>query len=275
MAMQIVTGYTGTAHIKSAHDRSRNAGVVGRGSYVLSTGNMLAAKMQTANTLRIVDGDLMLQGTHATIEAGTHEDLAIDNGTQGMKRNDLVVARYERLSGEPKTESVTLRVIKGSPSSGAAADPDHVEGDVLKGDLVAEMPLYRVPIDGITPGKPVPLFDIAPTIDALRDSLSQTEDALESKTFPAMTVEARSRAGACTVRLRQDGGVITREGRPNVCARLKVAPAVEVTALFGVQGNAWGVAKVDRSGAVSIFHLFSSGDLTWDRLDVSLTFVIG
>lgn len=173
MAMQIVTGYTGTAHIKSAHDRSRNAGVIGRGSYVLSTGNMLAAKMQTANTLRIVDGDLMLQGTHATIEAGTHEDLAIDNGTQGMKRNDLVVARYERLSGEPKTESVTLRVIKGSPSSGAAADPDHVEGDVLKGDLVAEMPLYRVPIDGITPGKPVPLFDVAPTIDALRDSLSQ------------------------------------------------------------------------------------------------------
>lgn len=174
MAMQIVTGYTGTAHIKSAHDRSRNAGVVGKGSYVLSTGNMLAAKMQTANTLRIVDGDLMLQGTHATIEAGTHEDLAIDNGTQGMKRNDLVVARYERLSGEPKTESVTLRVIKGSPSSGAAADPAHVEGDVLKGDLVAEMPLYRVPIDGITPGKPVPLFDVAPTIDELRDSLSQT-----------------------------------------------------------------------------------------------------
>lgn len=173
MAMQIVTGYTGTAHIKSAHDRSRNAGVVGKGSYVLSTGNMLAAKMQTANTLRIVDGDLMLQGTHATIEAGTHEDLAIDNGTQGMKRNDLVVARYERLSGEPKTESVTLRVIKGSPSSGAAADPAHVEGDVLKGDLVAEMPLYRVPIDGITPGKPVPLFDVAPTIDELRDSLSR------------------------------------------------------------------------------------------------------
>lgn len=173
MAMQIVTGYTGTAHIKSAHDRSRNAGVVGKGSYVLSTGNMLAAKMQTANTLRIVDGDLMLQGTHATIEAGTHEDLTIDNGTQGMKRNDLVVARYERLSGEPKTESVTLRVIKGSPSSGAAADPAHVEGDVLNGDLVAEMPLYRVPIDGITPGEPVPLFDVAPTIDALRDSLSQ------------------------------------------------------------------------------------------------------
>ena len=173
MGLQIVTGYTGTAHIKSAHDRARNAGTVGTGSYVMKTGNMLAAKMQSANTLRIVDGDLMMQGVHATVEAGTHEDLTIDNGTQGKKRNDLVVARYERLAGEPKTESVTLRVIKGEPSDGAAADPAHTEGDILGGDLVAEMPLYRVPIDGITPGEPVALFETVPTIAELRDSVSQ------------------------------------------------------------------------------------------------------
>lgn len=172
MGLQIVTGYTGTAHIKSAHDRTRNAGTVGTGSYVMKTGNMLAAKMQSANTLRIVDGDLMMQGVHATVEAGTHEDLTIDNGTQGKKRNDLVVARYERLAGEPKTESVTLRVIKGEPSDGAAADPAHTEGDILGGDLVAEMPLYRVPIDGITPGDPVALFETVPTIAELRDSVS-------------------------------------------------------------------------------------------------------
>ena len=173
MGLQIVTGYTGTAHIKSAHDRARNAGTVGTGSYVMKTGNMLAAKMQSANTLRIVDGDLMMQGVHATVEAGTHEDLTVDNGTQGKKRNDLVVARYERLAGEPKTESVTLRVIKGVPSDGAAADPAHTEGDILGGDLVAEMPLYRVPIDGITPGEPVALFETVPTIAELGDSVSQ------------------------------------------------------------------------------------------------------
>ncbi len=173
MGIQIVTGYTGTAHIKSAHDRTRNAGVVGTGSYVLKVGNQLAARMQSANTLRIVDGDLMMQGVHATIEAGTHEDLTVENGTQGMKRNDIVVARYERLSGEPKTESVKLKVIKGAPSASEPEDPKHAEGDILKGDLVAEMPLYRVPIDGIAPGTPVPLFETVPTIDELRDSVSQ------------------------------------------------------------------------------------------------------
>lgn len=179
MGLQIVTGYTGTAHIKSAHDRARNAGTVGTGSYVMKTGNMLAAKMQSANTLRIVDGDLMMQGVHATVEAGTHEDLTVDNGTQGKKRNDLVVARYERLAGEPKTESVTLRVIKGEPSDGAAADPAHTEGDILGGDLVAEMPLYRVPIDGITPGEPVALFETVPTIAELRDSVSRDREKLD------------------------------------------------------------------------------------------------
>ncbi len=165
MALQIVTGYTGTAHIKSAHDRTRNAGVVGTGSYVLKVGKRLSAAMQDANTLRISDGDLMMQGVHATIEAGTHEDLGIHNGTQGKKRNDLVVARYERLAGEPKTESVTLKVIKGAPAVGAAADPAHVEGNILEGDLVSEMPLYRIPIDGLNVGAPVPLFENAAPID--------------------------------------------------------------------------------------------------------------
>lgn len=180
MAMQIVTGYTGTEHIKSMHDRARNAGTFGTASYVLSTGNMLGASMQSANTVRILDGDLCLQGTHATIEPGTHEDLTVENGTQGQVRNDLVVARYEKLAADPKTESVTLKVIKGTPAEGTAADPDYAEGDVLAGDLVAEFPLYRIPIDGITPGDPVPLFDVVvpmaelkADLDALRDSVSQ------------------------------------------------------------------------------------------------------
>lgn len=248
MGLQIVTGYTGTAHIKSAHDRARNAGTVGTGSYVMRTGNMLAAKMQSANTLRIVDGDLMMQGVHATVEAGTHEDLTVDNGTQGKKRNDLVVARYERLAGEPKTESVTLRVIKGEPSDGAAADPAHTEGDILGGDLVAEMPLYRVPIDGITPGDPVALFETVPTIAELRDSVSQAV-----VTAPANGVICVSIGRIVIVQLKNIS-LTGNTGR--IVCQLPFKPVTEAIGCLNVD-SASGYVKIDTNGAVFCFSTTS------------------
>lgn len=170
----IVTGYTGTAHVKSMHDRSRIAGMAGAGTYVLSTGKKLKAEMQNANTVRILDGDLVMQGCHATIEAGTYQELKIDNGTQGQKRNDLVVARYERRAQDPKTESVTLKIVKGTPAA-TPKDPDVVAGDILGGDLVAEVALWRVPLDGLNVGAPVALFDVLMPMSELRDSISQVE----------------------------------------------------------------------------------------------------
>lgn len=253
MGLQIVTGYTGTAHIKSAHDRARNAGTVGTGSYVMKTGNMLAATMQSANTLRIVDGDLMMQGVHATVEAGTHEDLTIDNGTQGKKRNDLVVARYERLAGEPKTESVTLRVIKGEPSDGAAADPAHTEGDILGGDLVAEMPLYRVPIDGITPGEPVALFETVPTIAELRDSVSR-------ETVSVVGGEAVRVGGLVTVRLVN---VTISKGSSRNVGTLPTGmrPSADYygTLFFG---GYLGYFKVDKEGSITAHSDSAQGNYT-------------
>ena len=162
----IVTGYTGTAHVKSMHDRSRIAGVVGTGAYVLPTGNKLKAEMQNANTVRVLDGDLVLQGCHATIEAGTYQDLKIDNGTQGMKRHDLVVARYERRAQDPKTESVTLKIVKGTPAA-APKDPAIVDGSVLAGALVSEVALWRIPLDGLNVGDPVPLIDVVTPMSEL------------------------------------------------------------------------------------------------------------
>lgn len=172
----IVTGYTGTAHVKSMHDRSRIAGMAGAGTYVLSTGKKLKAEMQNANTVRILDGDLVMQGCHATIEAGTYQELKIDNGTQGQKRNDLVVARYERRAQDPKTESVTLKIVKGTPAA-TPKDPDVVAGDILGGDLVAEVALWRVPLDGLNVGAPVALFDVLMPMSELRDSISHKLDA--------------------------------------------------------------------------------------------------
>lgn len=171
--MELVTGHSGSDHVDSTDAGAMHAGIVGTGTYVLGTGGRLVATMQSANVVRIADGDLMMQGRHATIESGAYDELTIQNGTQAQKRNDLVVAHYERKTSAPYTESLDLRIIKGTPTSGEPSDPEYQEGDILAGDAVVEAPLYRIPLDGITPGEPVPLFDVLLPMADLWDSVSQ------------------------------------------------------------------------------------------------------
>ena len=175
--LELVTGYRGKAHVTAGDARALNAGIVGSGTYVLPEGNGLAAEMVDSNTLRVQSGTLLIQGCQCRVRAGEYVDVKIRNGSQAMKRNDIVVARWEKQAAEPRTESVELKVIEGTPSSKAAEDPAHTEGD-LSSDLVAEFPLWRIPLDGITVGTPVPLYKKLVSIDALGDSVSQAKLAV-------------------------------------------------------------------------------------------------
>lgn len=68
------------------------------------------------NTIRIADGDIMIQGRHARLAEGSTVDLTIANGTQGYRRNDLIVARYTK-AANTGIEAVNLVVIKGTPKA--------------------------------------------------------------------------------------------------------------------------------------------------------------
>ena len=146
--MEIITGYTGKPHVTSEQDRDVNIGVVGEGSYVLRTGMQLAAEVSSNNEIKIRDGVLMHQGCTASIKKNTYDSLAITNGSQGMKRVDLIVARYEK-NQDSGIESLDLKVIQGTPSESNPAAPQYTEGDIQAGDYVADMPLYQVIIEGL------------------------------------------------------------------------------------------------------------------------------
>ena len=111
--------------------------------------------MSSSNRATIGTGCASIQGLdwHITAE----ESVTISNGSQGMKRNDIICAHYNR---NPKTgnELVELVVLKGSPNATAAADPKVPSGKILSGAVDAYMPLWRIPLDGITVGTPVRLF---------------------------------------------------------------------------------------------------------------------
>ena len=83
--------------------------------------------------------------------------MTIANGSQGMKRNDIIAAHYHRDSTSG-IETVELTVLKGTPNATTAADPVIPPGNILSGWVDAYMPLWRIPLDGITVGTPVRLF---------------------------------------------------------------------------------------------------------------------
>lgn len=159
MGIELVTGFTGKAHISSLDVAKFNAGALGPGEYVFAgvKDDKLKATMASSNKVHISSGNAMMQGRHFWVDAAG-VDLTVQTGTQGQKRNDLVVARYAK-NASTGVESVSLVVIKGTPTTGTPADPSYTRGDILNGNaLTNDMPLWRIPLNGITVGTPVQLF---------------------------------------------------------------------------------------------------------------------
>lgn len=147
--MNIVTGYRGEAHVTSQQDRDINRGIFGDGVCIIDIGSELAATVISANEIQIADGLLVAEGCAAEVPYGTTESLSIDNGTQGMLRTDLIVARYTRNTGTG-VENMQLVVITGTPAASSPADPSYTSGSIAAGDSQVDFPLYKVNINGIT-----------------------------------------------------------------------------------------------------------------------------
>lgn len=170
--MDIITGYVGSPHVTAEQDRDINIGIFGAESYVLRTGSQLKAEVSSNNEIKIRDGVIMHQGCAASIKKNTYDSLTIVNGSQGMKRIDLVVARYSR-NQSTKVESLTLKVIQGTPVTGTPSAPGYTTGDIQAGDLVADMPLYQVVINGLNITAVKQVFNTVDTVAELNGKLEE------------------------------------------------------------------------------------------------------
>lgn len=169
MAFDGVISFQGKDHITAPQIGRLIAGVAGSVRGILQTQNQIKAAMQTANRVRIDTGDVLFDARMVTNEEPF--ELNVANGRAGYKRNDLVVLKYSKQVGG--VEKFTCEVIQGTPTNqGNPVDPTYVKGDILSGSTTACMPLYRLPINGITVGEPVSLL---PTIKVLGDNKSQSE----------------------------------------------------------------------------------------------------
>ena len=168
--VELVTGHANKAHATAEQAAGLNAGILGLDDYVLDVHDKLKITVVSANKVTIGTGELVMQGRH--VSQGTPEDLIVTNGSQGQKRNDLIVCRYAK--GSQNIESAKLVVVRGTPTTGTPTDPAVNTTSPLDGGTTYDMPLYRIPLDGITIGTPVPLFNVLKPMSDVWDSLTHT-----------------------------------------------------------------------------------------------------
>lgn len=155
MTIELVDGKAGVAHISSEDKAIIHQAKFSKSDVVFDWGDAFKCTMGSANKATIGTGCASIQGLDWHITAA--ESVTISNGSQGMKRNDIICAHYHRDSSTG-VEKVELVVLKGSPNATTAADPTIPSGKILSGAVDAYMPLWRIPLDGITVGTPVRLF---------------------------------------------------------------------------------------------------------------------
>lgn len=251
--LHLVTGYAGEAHITAEDHGSFNAALTEGGNYVLRRGNRLSASIINNTTVRVLDGDLLIQGRHVRLSDSSYVDLNIETGTQGKYRKDLIVARYTR-NTVTGVEECNLVVIKGTSVASNPVDPAYTSGDLLVNhDAQADFPLYRVLIDGVKLQAVEQLFEVITFVTVGADG------KINNSFLPAMDFVPLSQKGKAS-------GVATLDGSGKI-------PTDQVPVLDYIptnkRGEASGVASLDANGKVPAAQIPDMNCIKNDKIGVA------
>ena len=174
MAIELVTGHSGEDHVSSADTGRFNAGVCGTGKYVLATGSQFAYTIVSANQINVASGDAVNQGRHIIIPQNTYESAAIQNGTNGKTRIDVIALRYSKVSSGGSTiETAELVVIKGTEVNVGSVPtvPAVTSGNIFEGAAQDDMPLYQVLITGTSITSVTKVFEVIRSLSTMADMI--------------------------------------------------------------------------------------------------------
>lgn len=146
--MEIVSGLGEKPHVTSQQFRQILEGTIGQKSYIITSGENLEPELAANNLLKIRSGMMSHHGNVSSVKIGTYDEVELTNGSQGMKRIDLVVNRYTR-NAETNIEKNEWVVIMGTPVASNPVAPAYTVGNLQKGDLVDDCPVFELHYDGI------------------------------------------------------------------------------------------------------------------------------
>lgn len=108
---------------------------------ILHAGSRMTAEIVSNNEIKINDGILCNYGRFMRIVGS--ETVRIENGSSGVKRTDLIVARFTTTGAK---ETHTLTVIKGMAGG---AEPSYNQADIYSGTGTRDLVLYAVHLNGL------------------------------------------------------------------------------------------------------------------------------
>lgn len=168
--MEIVSGRVGRPHVTSQQFRQIIEGIISDESCILPSGENLEPELVSNNLLKIRSGMMCHHGNVSSVKIGTYDEVELTNGSQGMKRIDLVVNRYTR-NEEDNTEKNEWIVIMGTPAESNPTVPEYTKGNLQEGDLVDDCPAFEVHFDGINITEVTKMLEIAQTNKDLTEKL--------------------------------------------------------------------------------------------------------
>lgn len=168
--MKIVSGRTGSPHVTSQQFRQMLEGIIGQGSYIITSGENLKPELSSNNLLKIRSGMMAHHGCISCVDIGTYDEVTLTNGSQGMKRIDLIVNRYTR-NAETEVENCSWKVIQGKPVASNPAVPAYTSGNLQNGDLVDDCPAFEVHYDGINVTEVKSLLSVTDGLSGLSSNL--------------------------------------------------------------------------------------------------------
>ena len=175
----LIDGAMGRPHVNALDIRMHNASLFGDGVYITEGLDGLPVTVVDANTVSVRRGVMLINGARITQEEKI--DLTIESGSQGMNRNDLLVATYTYDAANTRCEDMNLEIVTGTPTAGTATDPaihsgtllDINSADLVEGMSTVQVPIARIPLTGTTVGAPAILAKKFGTIQDIRDSVSR------------------------------------------------------------------------------------------------------
>ena len=172
--MKIVSGRTGSPHVTSQQFRQMLEGIIGQGSYIITSGENLKPELSSNNLLKIRSGMMAHHGCISCVDIGTYDEVTLTSGSQGMKRIDLIVNRYTR-NAETEVENCSWKVIQGKPVASNPAVPAYTSGNLQNGDLVDECPAFEVHYDGINVTEVKSLLSVTDGLSGLSSNLGNVK----------------------------------------------------------------------------------------------------
>ena len=175
--MEIVSGLGEKPHVTSQQFRQVLEGTIGQKSYIITSGENLEPELAANNLLKIRSGMMSHHGNVSSVKIGTYDEVELTNGSQGMKRIDLVVNRYTR-NAETNIEKNEWVVIIGTPVASNPVAPAYTVGNLQKGDLVDDCPVFELHYDGINVTEVKKMLSVLPNVAELNSKIDSSAGSI-------------------------------------------------------------------------------------------------